>query len=118
MRVWLVLGLMVPALGLGGWVRPAAAEQAHLADAGLHAGPTGHGDPAERSYDLPLQSKDSKDGEDELRERASDAPLWLAPSFELDLAATVRGLRFADAHHGDPGSAHRGALHNRGPPVA
>lgn len=121
LRVWLVLGLMTPAMGLGGWVRPAAAEQAQVAEPGLHAGPKAHGDPAEEAPDLPLQSKveDSKDtSEDELRERHSAAPLWLAPSLDLDLGAAIRGHRFADAHHGGPGSSHRGGLHNRGPPRA
>jgi hypothetical protein len=116
----LVLGLMVPALGLGGWLRPAAAEQAQVAEAGLHAVSSPHGDPAEPAPNLPVRggAEDSKDSEDELRKRHSVAPLWLAPSFELDLPATARGHRFADAHHGGPGSSHRGALHNRGPPRA
>ena len=119
MRVWLVFGLMAPALGLGGWVRPAAAEQVQVAEEGLHAGSNAHGDPAEHSPDIPLHIdlEDSKDSEDELRERTSMAPLWLAPAIDLDLAAAIRGHRFADAHHGGPGSSHRGALHNRGPPV-
>ena len=121
LRVWLVLGLMTPAMGLGGWVHPAAAELSQVAEPGLHAGPDGHGDPAEHAPDLPLESKveDSKDSsEDELRERHSVAPLWLVPSFDLDLAAASRGHRFVDAHHGGPGSSHRGGLHNRGPPRA
>lgn len=120
LRVVLVLGLVAPALGLGGWARPAPAEHAQVAELGLHAGPMAHGDPAEQSQDFPLRSQveDSKDAEDDLRERTSVAPLWLAPSFELDLAAAIRGLRFADAQHGGPGSTHRGALHNRGPPLA
>jgi hypothetical protein len=120
LRVWLVMGLMAPALGLGAWVHPATAEQAQVAELGLHAGPEPHGDPAEHAPDLSLQSKveDSKDSEDELRERHSVAPLWLAPSFDLDLTAAIRGHRFDDAHDGGPGSSHRGGLHNRGPPRA
>jgi hypothetical protein len=121
LRVWLVLGLMAPAMGLGEWARPAAAEHPQVAELGLHAGPSAHGDFAKHSPDAPPCSEfeDSKDGsEDELRERTSVAPLWLAPSLELDLAAACRGLRFAEAHDYGPGSHHRGAFHNRGPPVA
>lgn len=122
LRLLLLVGLMAPAVGLGGWVHPASVERAHVAELGLHAGPSAHGDPAEHSPDFPLRtevedSKDSKDSEDELRERTSIAPLWLAPAYDLDLAAASRMHRFADAHGGGPGSAHRGVLHNRGPPV-
>ena len=119
LRLLLLVGLMAPAVGLGGWVHPASVEQAHVAELGLHAGPSAHGDPAEHSPDFPLRSEieDSKDSEDELRERTSIAPLWLAPDYDLDLAAASRMHRFADAHDGGPGSSHRGALHNRGPPV-
>jgi len=115
-----VLALVAPALGLGGWVQPAPAEHVQTAELGLHAGSSQHGDLAERTFDLPLRGEveDSKDSEDELRERTSIAPLWLAPDLALDLAAVSRGHRFADARHGGPGSSHRGALHNRGPPVA
>jgi len=60
---------------------------------------------------------EAEDAEDDARERTSVAPLWLAPSLDFDLAAASRGLRFAEARHGGPGSSHRGALHNRGPPV-
>ena len=120
LRVWLVFGIMAPALGMGGWARPAAAELAQVAEPGLHAGPEAHGDPAEHAPDFPLRSEieDSKDSEDELRERTSIAPLWLAPAYDLDLSVASRLLRFSDAHDGGPGSSHRGALHNRGPPVA
>lgn len=119
MRLLLVLGIVVPAVGLGAWVRPASIEQAHVAELGLHAGPSAHGDPAEHAPDFPLRSEieDSKDSEDELRERTSIAPLWLVPGYDLDLAAQSRMHRFADAHDGGPGASHRGALHNRGPPV-
>lgn len=120
LRVVLVLGLVAPALGLGGWARPAPAEHTQVAEPGLHAGPLAHGDPAEHAPEFPLQgaAEDTKDAEDDFRERTSVAPLWLAPSLELELAAASRGLRFAEAHHGGPGASHRGALHNRGPPLA
>lgn len=108
------------ALGLGGWVRPAAIEHPQVAEPGLHAGPSAHGDPAEHSLDFPLRSEaeDSKDSEDELRERTSVGPLWLEPSIDFDLTVAIRGHRFPDARHGGPGSSHSGELHNRGPPVA
>lgn len=118
LRVWLVLGIMAPALGMGGWARPAAVEHAQVAELGLHAGPTAHGDPAEHAPDFPLRTEiEEKDCEDELRERTSIAPLWLAPGYDLDLTAASRMHRFADAHDSGPGASHRGALHNRGPPV-
>jgi len=119
--MWLVLGLMAPALGLGEWVRPEAVEHVQVVELGIHAGPEGHGSFAKHSPDVPLCSEfeDSKDSsEDELRERTSVAPLWLAPSLDLDFTASVRGLRFAESHDFGPGCHHRGAFHNRGPPVA
>jgi hypothetical protein len=120
LRLWLVLGLMTPALGLGGWARPAAAaEQAQVAEPGLHAGPLAHGDPAERTSELPprVEVEDSKDSSSS-DDKAAAAPLGLGPSFDLDLAAAIAVHRFADARDDGPGSSHRGALHNRGPPVA
>jgi hypothetical protein len=118
LRLLLLVGLMSPAVGLGGWVHPASVERVHVAELGLHAGPLAHGDPAEHAPDFSVRSEieDSKDSEDELRERTSIAPLWLAPAYDLDLAAASRMHRFADAHDDGPGSSHRGALHNRGPP--
>lgn len=121
--MWLVLGLMTPALGLGGWVRPSAIEHAPVAELGLHTAPLAHGDLAERTQELPLTSetKDSKDAaeaEDELRERASTALPWLDRSFDLALAAASSQHRFAEAHDAGSGSSHRSTLHNRGPPVA
>jgi hypothetical protein len=119
-RVVLVLGLLAPALGLGGWVHPAAAAHAQSAEPGLHAGPSAPGDPAAQAFGLARrgEAEDTKDAEDDVRERTPFAPLWLAPSLPLDLAAAARGHRLADAHHGGPGSCYRGALHNRGPPRA
>lgn len=122
LRVWLVLGLMTPALGLGGWVRPSAIEHTPVAQLGLHAAPLAHGDLAERTQELPLtneaEAKDAAGAEDALRERASTALAWLDRSFDLSLAAAVSQHRFADAHDGGSGSSHRSTLHNRGPPVA
>jgi hypothetical protein len=125
LRVWLMLGLIAPALGLGGWARPAAVDQAQVAEQGLHAGPSGHADPAEIPHDFPARgqaedAEDSKDSKDDLRKRASASPLWLSSSvFDLRfLAASVAAHRFADGHAGGPGSTHRDQLHNRGPPVA
>lgn len=119
LRLWVVLAVMVPALGMGGWARPAAAEPAPVDEPGLHAGPAAHGDPAERTHELPPtgETKDAKDAEDEFRERVSIASLWLAPRLDLDLAAAVSLHRFADAHDAGSGSLHGGSLHNRGPPV-
>jgi hypothetical protein len=126
LRVWLVLGLMAPGLGLGGWARPAAADHAQVAEQGVHAGPLGHADPAELPHELPLRSeaedaedaKDAKESKDDLRKRSHTAALWLLPVLDLHLIASLAACRFADGHDGDPGCTHRGRLHNRGPPLA
>jgi hypothetical protein len=119
LRLWLVLGLMTPALGLGGWVHPASVDEPHVAEPGVHA-PPGHANPAERPHELPLRSEaeDAEDSKDDLRKRSSTTPLGLPPGFDLQLAAAVAGHRFADPHDGGPGCTHRDQLHNRGPPRA
>lgn len=120
LRVWLVLGLVAPAMGMGAWAKPAAAARAPVVELGLHAGPEAHGDPAEHSRESPVstESSDAKDAEDDFRERTSVAPLWLAPTLDLDLHASVARHLFADERGGEAGRAHRGSLHNRGPPRA
>jgi hypothetical protein len=114
-RLWLVLALVAPALGMGAWARPAAAEGTPVAELGLHTGPSNHGDPAERTHELPLSGevKDCKDAQDELRELGLPC---LGPCFDLDLAAAVSKHRFADAHDDGSRASHFAAPRNRGPP--
>lgn len=118
--MWLVLGLMAPALGTGGWVRPSALEHTPVAQLGLHAAPLAHGDLGERTHELPLTSeaKDAIEVEDELSERAAAALSCLQASLDLGLATAVSKHRFAEVHDGGSGSLHCGPLHNRGPPLA
>ncbi len=131
LRLWLVVGLTLPALGLGGWARPASVTDPQVAEQGVHEGPAGQGSPAELPLELPLRgeaddAEDGKDSTEELRgdelsprPRAASSPSpWLDPVLELELAAAVAGHRLDETWCGGPGSSHRAQLHNRGPPIA
>lgn len=133
LRLWLLLGLTLPALSLGGWARPASVCDSQVAEQGVHAGPSGQTSPAEIPQELPLRGEtdDAEDGKDSteraedakgaralVRARSTSTPSRLTPTVELQLVAAVEGYRFAEAQRRGPEPSHGKQLRNRGPPLA
>lgn len=116
----MVLALVAPALGMGGWARPVAAVPGGVVEPGFHAGFAGHGDPAKHNEPSPVRAEtiDAEDSEDDVRVRAAKEPFWLAAAPDLDLVRSVTLHTFAAEHRRGVARGYRGLLNNRGPPRA
>lgn len=133
LRLWLVLALTLPAVGLGGWARPASVGEPQVAEQGVHAGPSGQANPAEIPLGFPLrgETEDAEDAEDstersedaknektQLRTRSASATLRPDLLLELERIGSSAGHRLGDPRCTGPGAWYREQLHNRGPPTA